>query len=306
MSAARTIAKACARSGVVIATAVAVLSTAAPAQDRTPWWAQRPPPSRDEPIRIPSDLAEREAARLYADARAELDADRLPQAQRKLEVLVAKHPMSALAEVARRDLQRVYAILAAPSSLPTTPAQAPSRALQPAAVQSPALPTMAAPPSPASDTLTTSSVRIANEDFRQQAGDRVFFPDGSADLGARARVALEAQAAWLIRHPDVRVVIEGHADDQGARDVNKQLADKRADVVRLRLNDLGVPDARMRVTGLARNEPVADCPEHHCKAQNCRAVTVIVHVPSSLGFDAPAKRSLGAAAGVVGQPSRAP
>jgi outer membrane protein OmpA-like peptidoglycan-associated protein len=325
MSAARPIAtplmvKTMARSVAVALTLTLTLSVTASAQDRGTWWGQRAQSSRDEPLRFPSDLAEREAARLYADARAELDADRLSQAQRKLEVLVAKYPMSALADVARRDLQRVYSLVS-PASLPAQavqpqPTMVPSSrsiSIAPIAIQTPAAPQPFASASPLTQTgsepsssAATSAVRLANEDFRQQAGDRVFFLDGSTDLGARAKIALEAQATWLIRHPDVQVVIEGHADDQGSRDLNKQLAEKRADVVRLRLNDLGVPAARMRITGLGRNEPVADCPDSSCKAQNRRAVSVIVNVPSSLGFDAPAKRSLGAAAGVVGQPTRAP
>lgn len=296
--------------GAMTTIAVSLLAGSASAQDRGPWWGQRPLPSRDEPVRLPSDLAERDAARLYADARVDLDADRLPQAQRKLEVLVAKHPMSALADVARRDLQRVYAILSAPpANAGPLPLGGQAGAIQPVAIHSPSA--AAAGPALGSGAQVptsgrASSERLANEDFRQQAGDRVFFPDGGAELGGRAKIALEAQANWLVRHPEVKVAIEGHADDQGSRELNIQLAEKRAEVVRLRLNDLGVLNGRMRVTGLARNEPVADCPEQHCKAQNRRVVTVIDHVPTSLGFDAGAKRSLGAAASAVGQPARAP
>ena len=44
----------------------------------------------------------------------------------------------------------------------------------------------------------------------------MFFSEGSAELGTRARTALEAQAAWLKRNAAVPVTIEGHADDAGA------------------------------------------------------------------------------------------
>jgi outer membrane protein OmpA-like peptidoglycan-associated protein len=300
---------------VLLAIAAPMLITPGAAQERGSWWT-RPSPPRDEPIRVPSGFAEREAANLYADARTDLDAERYREGQRKLELLVARHPMSALAEVARRDLQRLYT-MTTPSAGPTetAPSMTAPRTITvaPAAIQSQSLGSLAAPSSPVTQAPVAqgasprgSAVRLANEDFRQQAGDRVFFADGSTDLGARAKIALEAQATWLIRHPDVRIIVEGHADDQGARDVNRQLSEKRAEVVKMRLNDLGVPDDRMRVAALGRNEPVADCPEQSCKVQNRRVVTVIVQVPSNLGFDEPARRSLGAAAGAVGQPPRAP
>src|SRR6188474_2419067 len=42
-------------------------------------------------------------------------------------------------------------------------------------------------------------------EFQAQVGDRVFFSEGSAELGTRARTALEAQAAWLKRNAAVPV-----------------------------------------------------------------------------------------------------
>jgi outer membrane protein OmpA-like peptidoglycan-associated protein len=293
------------------------------AQDRG-WWGSRPPIPREQPMRMPTDASERDAAVIYAEARADLDAARFAGAQRRLELLVARYPHSALADVARRDLQKIYALTtpqpsAAPAPahsteavrpLPSIEVARPADGMRPAALpngadqRSPAAARLGGTRAPAAP--VTSALRLAAEDFRQQAGDRVFFSDGSSDLGARARVALEAQAAWLIRHPDVKVLVEGHADDQGSQDFNRQMAERRAEVVRLRLEDLGVPAERIHVEAHGRNDPLADCPEQACKSQNRRVVTAIVHVPTKLGFDEPARRSLGSAASIVGQPSRAP
>ena len=83
--------------------------------------------------------------------------------------------------------------------------------------------------------------------FQSDVGDRVFFSDQSAALGTRARTALEAQAAWLLRNPDLRVTIEGHADEAGDDQANLDISQRRALAVRAQLVARGVPAARVEV-----------------------------------------------------------
>jgi peptidoglycan-associated lipoprotein len=112
-------------------------------------------------------------------------------------------------------------------------------------------------------------------EFQSQVGDRVFFSEASADLGSRGRVALEAQAVWLARHPKLSVIIEGHADDTGADTHNLAVSEQRAEVVRRRLIQMGVAPERIRTVAYGRARLIADCPAPACTAQNRRAVTVI-------------------------------
>ncbi len=56
--------------------------------------------------------------------------------------------------------------------------------------------------------------------LRIEAGDRVFFSPGSAELGSRARTALAAQAQWLMRWHEFEAAIEGHADEPGTEQEN--------------------------------------------------------------------------------------
>ena len=111
--------------------------------------------------------------------------------------------------------------------------------------------------------------------FQSQVGDRVFFSDASAELGSRGRFALEAQAAWLLRYPDLSVIVEGHADDAGGTDHNLEVSQRRADVVRRRLIQMGVAPERVRIVAYGRARPIAECADAACAAQNRRAVTVI-------------------------------
>ena len=112
-------------------------------------------------------------------------------------------------------------------------------------------------------------------EFQSQVGDRVFFSEGSAALGSRARAALEGQAAWLKRRADLPVTIEGHADDSGALNHNLEVSRRRAEAVRRRLIEMGVAPERIRAVAYGRERLVADCADSSCAAQNRRAVTVV-------------------------------
>ena len=129
--------------------------------------------------------------------------------------------------------------------------------------------------------------------FQSQVGDRVFFSDASAELGTRARVALEAQAAWLVRYPTLSVIVEGHADDAGGIAHNREVSHRRADVVRRRLIHMGVAPERIRIVAYGRERLIAECADAECAAQNRRAVTVIgppVDTAAATGAPEPASR----------------
>ena len=259
--------------------AVPVFAQSVPqASERGSFWGRPAPQQRDE-------MQERDAARLYADARADLDAGQVAAAQRRLEVLVARYPTSPLADVARRDLQRIYLTALGTGTPPPAAPIAPPAAQRATPVAPVAIQPMAPAAGPAPATPPPSGLHDASDDFRQVAGDRIFFADSSIDLGGRAKTALEAQAAWLIRYPGIAIVVEGHSDDHGSRDFNRQMSEKRAESVKMRLADLGVTADRITVAAFGRDRPVADCAEAHCTAHNRRVVTVIARVPAGLGFE---------------------
>jgi peptidoglycan-associated lipoprotein len=144
------------------------------------------------------------------------------------------------------------------------------------------------PAARADDRMQLGSPAGSPAEFQSQVGDRVFFSEGSADLGARARAALEAQAAWLIRHPALTVTIEGHADDAGAAAHNLEVSRRRAEAVRRRLIEMGVAPERISTVGYGRDRLIAECTAPACTAQNRRVVTVIAMPPAPTGESASA------------------
>src|SRR3546814_7670547 len=72
-------------------------------------------------------------------------------------------------------------------------------------------------------------VKGSQEDFVASVlSDRILFDTDQYDVDAQDQQILQSQAAWLQQNPNVRVTIEGHADERGTRDYNIALGERRA------------------------------------------------------------------------------
>jgi peptidoglycan-associated lipoprotein len=99
----------------------------------------------------------------------------------------------------------------------------------------------------------------------QSGGTMVYFGSESTLLGPPARTALALQAAWLRRHPEVVVRVEGYGDSLDTRDHALAVGARRAEEVRSYLVLLGVPAAQVSTTSWGKERPGLG-----------RAVTVLV------------------------------
>lgn len=108
--------------------------------------------------------------------------------------------------------------------------------------------------------------------MRADVGDRIFFGSSSSDVGGRARAVLERQAEWLMRYPDLYIVVEGHSDDPGDEITNDRVALRRAEVARSRLIASGVVPERIDIEVRGRRDRAVVCEEATCRSQNRRVV----------------------------------
>lgn len=99
----------------------------------------------------------------------------------------------------------------------------------------------------------------------QAGGTTVFFGAESVGLTVPARTTLAAQAAWLRRHPEIVVRVEGYGDIGDTRDHAIAVGARRAEEVRSYLVLMGVPAAQLSVTSWGKERPGLG-----------RAVTVLV------------------------------
>ena len=143
------------------------------------------------------------------------------------------------------------------------------------------------PPEPPTTTELTPNDGLGNEgaqdggpgsraDFlRSVPADRIFFDFDSYSVDAPDRTTLDAQAVWLARYPNVRVTIEGHADERGTREYNLALGDRRANSARDYLQSRGISAARMQTISWGKERPAVDGHDESAWSQNRRAVTVV-------------------------------
>jgi peptidoglycan-associated lipoprotein len=99
----------------------------------------------------------------------------------------------------------------------------------------------------------------------QSGGTTVYFGTENVGLNVPARTVLAAQAAWLRRHPEVVVRLEGYGDAGDTRDHALAVGARRAEEVRTYLVLLGVPAAQLSATSWGKERPGLG-----------RAVTVLV------------------------------
>ena len=111
--------------------------------------------------------------------------------------------------------------------------------------------------------------------FQQTVGDRVLFLVDQHTLTPEAQAVLFKQAAWLRANPGYDARIEGHADEQGTREYNLALSNRRANSVQEFLVSQGVAPSRVRIVGFGKERPIEICSNEACYAKNRRAVTVL-------------------------------
>ncbi len=127
-------------------------------------------------------------------------------------------------------------------------------------------------------TSTTSSSAAGSATSQylvQNVGDRVFFATDQSSLDGSARATLRNQAQWLAQNGELRIVIEGHADERGTRDYNLALGARRANAVRDFLISEGVNSNRLQTISYGKERPVSLCSEESCWSKNRRAVATI-------------------------------
>lgn len=69
--------------------------------------------------------------------------------------------------------------------------------------------------------------------------------------------SLNAQANYLMAHPNAKVMIAGHTDSKGSREYNVALGERRANSVAQRLRLAGVASNQMRIVSYGKEKPVA-------------------------------------------------
>ncbi len=105
--------------------------------------------------------------------------------------------------------------------------------------------------------------------------DRIFFDYDSFTLNEEAKKILDTQVAWLKSDLNIKVSIEGHADERGTREYNVALGEKRAKSARDYLVSNGIDISRLKIISFGKERPAFFGASEEIFAKNRRAVTII-------------------------------
>ena len=83
----------------------------------------------------------------------------------------------------------------------------------------------------------------------------IYYEYDKSDFRPEARSLLEANARYLREHPDVKVRVEGNADERGSAEYNLALGQRRAEAVTRTLNVMGVSESRVEAVSLGKEKP---------------------------------------------------
>ena len=139
------------------------------------------------------------------------------------------------------------------------------------------------PPDPgvATETTTNDSQLVqpgSQADFlaSTNGADTIFFDTDRYNIDSVDAAALQTQAQWLMRYPQKRATVEGHADERGTREYNLALGERRANAAKNYLASLGIDASRLNTVSYGKERPLALGSDEESWSRNRRAVTVTI------------------------------
>ncbi|MGY0219238.1 OmpA family protein [Endozoicomonadaceae bacterium StTr2] len=100
--------------------------------------------------------------------------------------------------------------------------------------------------------------------------ERIHFAFDSDRLDETARERLDNLAAYLIKHPNKRVMLSGHTDSIGSASYNQRLSERRAMSAYMYLVNKGVAEKQMETQGFGEGSPVTENETDEGRAMNRR------------------------------------
>lgn len=112
-------------------------------------------------------------------------------------------------------------------------------------------------------TLEEARINFMNED--------IHFEFDSYALVPEYVTILQIKVKWLMTHPDIAMIIEGHCDDRGTEAYNLSLGERRANAVQQFLLDAGIEASRIELVSFGEEKPLDSASNDVAWAKNRRS-----------------------------------
>jgi outer membrane protein OmpA-like peptidoglycan-associated protein len=124
--------------------------------------------------------------------------------------------------------------------------------------------------------LQGAKVERVGEGIKITFDSGLMFDTGKYDLRAASQENLTKLAAILNKYPDTNILVEGHTDSTGTREINMPLSENRAKAVSAYLATLSVLSTRFSVHGYGPDQPIGDNATDVGRQQNRRVDLAIM------------------------------
>jgi len=103
----------------------------------------------------------------------------------------------------------------------------------------------------------------------------IYFDVDKADIKPESKAQLDEIAKLMTQHPDVKLTVTGHTDNQGTADHNQKLSQRRADaIVAALVQTYGMAAGRLTAQGMGSSAPVASNATEEGRGKNRRVELV--------------------------------
>jgi len=108
----------------------------------------------------------------------------------------------------------------------------------------------------------------SDEDLFAKNVKDVWFDYNKADIRPDQGTTAQGDAAFLLQHPSIKVVVEGHCDDRGSEEYNLALGTSRAESLKRSLLSQGVSADRVKTISYGKEKPFCTEDNDQCWQQN--------------------------------------
>ncbi|MCL1078561.1 peptidoglycan-associated lipoprotein Pal [Parashewanella spongiae] len=122
--------------------------------------------------------------------------------------------------------------------------------------------------------ILTPEERQAQQEAELRRENIIYFDFDRSDVQYDFAQVLQAHGNYLLEHPNVKVLIEGHTDERGTPEYNIALGERRAKAVMKYLQGMGVQPSQMSVVSYGEEKPQDFSRTEAGFAKNRRAVMV--------------------------------
>ncbi|MDO6391997.1 OmpA family protein [Pontibacter sp. BT731] len=124
--------------------------------------------------------------------------------------------------------------------------------------------------------MENAKIERVGEAIRINFDSGILFAVNSAELSANAKKDIDGLVTTLQKYEGTNIIIEGHTDNTGSRELNQGLSERRAQAVANYARTKGVDASRMQAKGYAFDQPIADNTTAAGRSQNRRVEIIII------------------------------